>query len=419
MTTSLNSWAVVGFYLLAAILSPISVRLLKTFKNKIFIVSICALNLILCCKIAYSSYLNPILSPPIQIAWPQLSFDFVSFLPWSYLSVALALGGGLAIFFIPRQIFHKTSILFLIELALLESLLFANHILLAVSLTILCGLLTSLTFCFSSQANKQTNALTSVLLWHRFSDLLLLFSIASWQINIPANWGAALFLSGIFIRTSPLMLTTSLQSNLSSISPTARTFYFFSMSFSSAVLFIKSNLLLLIPPELKIIFISLYIFSSVFAVLCAALSKNNALIRLYAAFLWITILHVVILMDAANAAQIFLIGTCLFFPVLFNLKISLNHILATEEPLWKALVLSGWKIDNLLETIFLTTTRYLSYFIKEIISPIIYVLWIQVPQIISGFIQIILRILNAGGAQKAITVVILGLTLFLIYYAGI
>ncbi len=419
MTTSINLWAMIGSYLLAAILSPITVRLLKTLKNKFFIISICILNLILCLQISASAYWNSVSLSALQTTWPPISFDLSSFAPWSYFGAALSLGGGLAIFFISRQDFHKTSVLFLIELAFLETLLFSNHIIITATLTVLSGLLSSIPFCFSHQADKQVNTLTSILLWHRFSDLLLLFSIASWKMNISIDWCASLFLIGIFIRTSPLMLARPLQLNLTAISPVARTFYFFSMGLGGAVLLMKSDLFFLIPQHIRMFFILLYILSAIFAFIRIFLNQNNLLIRADIASLWIALFYTAILADASHIACLFFISACLFFPFLFNWGLHINPTIVKEEPLWKLLILSGWRIDSLIEIIFLKTTWCFAYFTKEIVSVFIYILWIQIPQISFSFVQILLRILNAGGAQKAITVVILGLILFLIHYVGI
>ena len=396
MTTSVNLWVVIGLYLLAAALAPITTRLFKTFKNKIFIVSICLLNLILCSQISVSGH------------WP----------PWNYLSVALAFGGGITLFFIPRQIFHKAVVLFLVVQACLISLLFSNHITVTVTLTILSGLLTSIPFFFSSQAYK-SDSLTSILLWHRSSDLLLLFSITAWRLNISIDICASLFLLGIFIRTSPLILTTSLQSHLHFISPAARTFYFFSMGFGSYILFFKSNLFFLIPEKLKLIFAILYIFSALFALISVFLRQNSLSLRTNLAFLWISLFYIATLTNHSNVALVFMLVTCMFFPFLFNWRALENHAPIKEESLWRSLILSGWRVDSLMEKIYLKTTSSLAYFTREIIAPTIYILWIQIPQILAAFVRIVLRLLNAGGAQKAITVVLLALTLLLIYYAGI
>jgi hypothetical protein len=397
MKTSINIWAVTGFYLVAAILSPVTIQIFKPFKNKIFTVSIVLLNLILCLQLSISAYE----------------------IPWSYLSIVLALSGSITLFFIPRQIFHKAVVLFLLVQVCLSSLLFSNHILMTVTFAILSGLLASMPFLLNYQTSQQPDRLMSILLWHRCSDLFILFSTLTSLPNISTFLSSSLFLTGIFIRSSPLILTTSLQSHLDLVSPAARTFYFFSMGFGSAILFVKSNLFFLIPENLKTVFIILYIFSALFALASAFLHQNSSALRADFAFLWIAGFHIATLTNLPNIAHTFLLGTCLIFSLLFNWKVPTNQSLEKEKSLWKSLLLSGWRIDSLIEKIFLKAAFSFAYFTRQIISPIIYILWIQIPQLLAVFSKIILRLLNAGGAQKAITVTLLALTLFLIYYAGI
>lgn len=419
MPISISLITLPSLYLLAAIIAPITFRIFRTFKNKVIILAICAINLVLSLIYTFQAYFNDI-TPALQsIPWLYFSTELSAPFSWIAISTGFSLSGLIAILYIPRNIFHSTISLFLILLALLQFTSLSNNFDTIVILSIISCLIINIPLHQNFKENNQLSALISLLGWLRASDILLLFSVIFWHLDISANFCSALLLTGIFIRFSFLIAVSSLRVLFPFNTSTTNLFYCFCLGLGSVLLLAKSQLVIIIPTVQIYIFVILYCLSAFAAFFSTELNADTLKQNINLPFILLPILSVLTLLKL----EFYMIVSFIFVAniLAFTFSKVASESFTEKKPLkWKiTLIFSKLHLDNLIEGLYLKIASNISQFVRKILSPTINIIWLQIPAFTTGASTLLVKIFNTGGAQKAISIIFIGLILFLIYYVGI
>ncbi|MDA0713518.1 MAG: hypothetical protein O2897_05985 [bacterium] len=419
MSISTSLFTLPALYLLTAILAPITFKIFRTFKNKVIVLIICALNLALSLKFSFNAYFANITPTLERSPWPYIGTELNAPFLWIALSTCFSLSGFIGILFIPRDIFQSTISPFLILLAFLQIISLSNDYSFMIVLCIIAGLIINIPFYLNFKKDEQLFSLMSLLMWLRISDILLLFSAASYYLQISISFSSALLLTGIFIRFSFLIAVSSLRELFPLNISTTNLFYCLCFGLLSVVLLVKAQLVITIPKTQVFTFIALYSLSGISAFISLLLKKNNSNRNLDLSFFLLPILFILTLLELNIYMLIcfFAVGIALAFIHSHKVNATFQEENLPQHKI--SFICSKLHFDILIENFYLKTITNLAYITRKIISPVIDIFWLHIPAFITANAIFLSKIVSAGGAQKTISVIFLGLILFLIYYVEI
>jgi hypothetical protein len=186
----------------------------------------------------------------------------------------------------------------------------------------------------------------------------------------------------------------------------AQSFYFFCMGTGAAALFVRLNTVIVIDENIINLFLALNGLAGVMALAWASISMDLGRLPISLAFAYVSALILV----AFFAPPICTIATTATGSVVFPLYFHFTH---QTKPSSHAF----GRLKNPLQMGWIAFCSVMAAICRRILWPIIFSITIRVPVFLATIARWVLRLINAGGAQKAIATMLMGLLLFLLYYA--
>jgi hypothetical protein len=382
-------WMIPGLYFLGAVLVSPATLLFRSYKAKGFLVAVAVSNAVLAALLL------------LDVQNPGLAT--------SALLAALSIGAVLTQTLTSRQNLPHAGVFSSLVFFLLSVTILSTSLSMTLVATILSGFVLSYAQLSTSSDEVHATSVAPLLFWHRISDLLLLFCLCLSSVPSLKTWFDFVFLSGIFIRASFLFAPTQLAQSLQPATSLTRTLYFFAMGQGGVVLLAKYGASLGANSILSKAFICLSVLWFIMAI-------SNALLRRRERYFDICVSQITL----ASIFLLWLSGlqvAAIWMSILAYVLAAPLFIFGPGQSAQIQTPILGVKIDRLF---YRSWTRLLaagSLFFRRFIWPLlIYGVLVRMPSLASTLARLLLRFLSAGGAQKAMATLLVGILAFFFFY---